>query len=251
MKKTILTLTFLLGAIILKAQLFREISLYPNTTGINRKYFSGCGKGFWTYEKVDAFGRAVEKSSYRRNTLLAKYLYQYNDKHDVTAEINYSYDDPQRIDTFKYEYTYINNRIAFQKCTFPNNDSIIYRLISDQGDSVLTYQQISYYQQGRNANQSFERTYILTYQDRLLVKKEEITAEKKETTCFEYYNNGKLKRRIITRDPEPEQPGYYTGAPGGDDQSYSYTYDREGRVKRLFTSIGDKTYKLSSSRYEN
>ena len=251
MKKTILTLTFILCAFLLKAQLFREVRLYPKTTGIHRKYFNGSGgRGYWTYEKVDTFGRAVEESSYKRNTLLAKYLYQYNDKHDVTRYI-YITNDLPRIDTTTYEYTYINNRIAFQKCTFSNNDSIIYRLISDQGDSVLTYHQISYYQQGRNANRSFERTYILTYQDRLLVKKEEITGEKKEITCFEYYNNGKLKRRTITREPEPEHQGVYTGGPGSDDQSYSYIYDREGRVKDHFTSIADKTYKLATYHYEN
>jgi len=249
MTKTILTLTFLLYAFILKAQLFSEVKLYPNTTGIIRKYFNGSGgRGYWTYEKVDTFGRAVEESSYKRNTLLAKYLYQYNDKHDVTRYI-YITNDLPRIDTTTYEYTYINNRIAFQKCTFYNNNSITYQLIADQGDSILTYRKTSYYHQWNNI---VEETNILTYQDRLLMKKEEITSDKKkEITSYEYYNNGKLKRRTITREPKPEFQDVYVGAPGSDDQSYSYTYDREGRVKRLFTIIGDKTYKLSTSRYEN
>jgi len=249
MKKTILTLTFILCAFLLKAQLFREVRLYPKTTGIHRKYFNGSGgRGYWTYEKVDASGRAVEESSYKRNTLLAKYLYQYNDKHDVTRYI-YITNDLPRIDTTTYEYTYINNRIAFQKCTFYNNNSITYQLIADQGDSILTYRKTSYYHQWNNI---VEETNILTYQGRLLMKKEEITSDKKkEITSYEYYNNGKLKRRTITREPKPEFQDVYVGAPGSDDQSYSYTYDREGRVKRLFTIIGDKTYKLSASRYEN
>jgi len=256
MKKTILTLTFILCAFILKAQLFRETSLYPNTTGIHRKYFNGSGgRGYWTYEKIDALGRAVEESSYKRNKLLAKYLYQYNDKHDVTRSIDaYSINDPQRKDTTTYEYTYINDRIAFQKCTFSNNkNSITYRLIANQGDSVLTYQELSYhYYPAKKADTVFERTYILTYQDGLLVKKEEITSDKKkEITCFEYYNNGKLKRRIITREPKSEFQGFRIGAPGSDDQSYSYTYDRAGRIKKLYTIIADRTYKLSASRYEN
>jgi len=249
MKKTILTLTFILCAFLLKAQLFREVRLYPKTTGIHRKYFNGSGgRGYWTYEKVDASGRAVEESSYKRNTLLAKYLYQYNDKHDVTRYI-YITNDLPRIDTTTYEYTYINNRIAFQKCTFYNNNSITYQLIADQGDSILTYRKTSSYHQWNNI---VEEKNILTYQDRLLMKKEEITSDKKkEITSYEYYNNGKLKRRTITREPKPEFQDVYVGAPGSDDQSYSYTYDREGRVKRLFTIIGDKTYKLSASRYEN
>jgi len=251
MKKTILTLTFILCAFILKAQLFRETSLYPNTTGIHRKYFNGTGgRGYWTYEKVDTFGRIIERNSYKNNKLLGKELNQYNDKHDVT-QITYPYDinNPQRVITFKYEYTYINNRIAFQKCKYPNNDSTTYRLIADQGDSVLTYREISYDHQGDTI---VERTYILTYQDRLLVKKEKIDSDKnKEITCFEYYNNGKLKRRIITREPKPEFQGFYAGGPGSDDQSYSYTYDGAGRVKKQFTIIGDKTYKQATYRYEN
>jgi len=254
MKKTILTLTFILCAFLLKAQLFRETSLYPNTTGIHRKYFNGSGgRGYWTYEKVDTLGRIIERNSYKNNKLLGKDLYQYNDKHDVTRYI-YTTSDLQRTDTITYEYTYINNRIAFQKCTFSNNiNSTTYRLVANQGDSVLTYQELSYhYYPAKKTDTVFERTYILTYQDRLLVKKEKITSNKeKEITCFEYNNNGKLKRRVITREPKPELPDVYTGAPGSDDQSYSYTYDRAGRVKKLYTIIADRTYKLSTSRYEN
>lgn len=254
MKKTILTLTFLLCAFILKAQLFREVSLYPNTTGIHGKYFNGTGgRGYWTYEKVDAFGRIVERNSYKNKELLAKYLYQYNDKHDVTRYI-YITNDLPRIDTTTYEYTYINNRIAFQKCTFSNNiNSITYRLVANQGDSVLTYQELSYhYYPAKKTDTVFERTHILTYQDHLLVKKEEIISDKEKViTCFEYYNNGKLKRRIITREPKPEFESVYVGGPGSDDQSYRYTYDRAGRVKQQFTIVADKTYKQATYRYEN
>jgi hypothetical protein len=254
MKTTISTLVFLLYALLLKAQLFSEASLYPNTTGIHGKYFNGSGgKGYWTYEKLDSFGRTVEKNSYKNKEILAKDLYQYNDKHDITYIIHaYSINRPQMVDTFKYEYAYLNNRIAFQKCKFANNDSITYRLIADQGDSVFTYQEISYYQQGKKANHSFERTYILTYQGSLLVKKEVITDDKnKKITSFEYYTNGKLKRRTITREPESDPRGVYTGGPGGDDQFYRYTYDSEGRIKHYYTIVANKTYKVATYSYEN
>lgn len=255
MKKTILTLIFLLCVIILKAQLFSEISLYPNTTGIRGKYFNGTGgRGYWTYERLDAFGRTVEKNSHKKNELQGKDLYQYNDKHDI-IQIIYAYDfsNPKRVDTVKYEYAYLNNRIAFQKRTFASKDSTIYRLVANQGDSVLTYQEISYHcPPGKKADHSFERTYILTYQGSLLVKKEEITDDKtREITSYEYYNNGKLKRRTIKREPEPEQQGVYTGGPGSDDQFYRYTYDREGRIKKLYTIVANKTYKLATYSYEN
>jgi hypothetical protein len=88
----------------------------------------------------------------------------------------------------------------------------------------------------------------LHYADSLLTKQAVVNSDSREVTDYEYYSNGKLKRRIIQRTPALKG-AVYTGAPGSDDQSYKYTYDPTGRVKNLYTIVNDKTYKLAHHNY--
>jgi hypothetical protein len=74
---------------------------------------------------------------------------------------------------------------------------------------------------------------------------------KNDTTITEYwyFPTGDLKRRKITRIPEPEIKGVYVPGPGSDDMSYEYKYDKKGRIKKHYTIVEGKRYRLAKYRY--
>ena len=254
MKHTLITLTIILFALTSRGQIFYEKNFSPGVNSIEGKYFNGSsGKGFRSFEKLDSLGRTIEKSSFRNKKLLEETVYLYNNKNDIISSIViYDVNRPNKIDTTKYEYSYINNRIEFEKCIFPNKDSIIYKLIKNKGDSILTYQKISFYYSPNNKiNNHVYETYILSYQNNLLIKKEFIdNKSNKEINNFEYYPNGKLKRRIIKRIPETDSKVVIAGAPYSDNQVYNYTYNSNGRVKKKYIVIDNKSYKLATYEYK-
>ncbi len=250
MKQTFATLTIILFALISKGQILYEKNFYPGINSIEGKY----GKnGFRSFEKLDSLGRTIERSRFKKKKLLEKIIYRYNHKNDIISSIIiYDVDISNKFDTTNYEYFYINNSIEFEKCIFSDKDSIIYKLIKNVGDAILTYQKISYYySQNKKNNTHNDETYILYYQNNLLIKKELIdNNNNREISNFEYYPNGKLKHRIVKRIPESDSKVVVAGAPYSDNQFYNYTYDSKGRVKKEYTVIGDRRYKLATYKYK-
>ena len=83
------------------------------------------------------------------------------------------------------------------KYIYTSNDSAIYKLINNEGDSILTYQYTSYHNLADRKNiHSNAETYVLSYKNNLLTKLE-ITNNKneKEISEYTYYPNGNVKRR--------------------------------------------------------
>ncbi|MFT3902139.1 MAG: hypothetical protein QM727_03160 [Niabella sp.] len=253
MKKIFSTLIILLGAMMSKGQIFYEKSFYPDLNTIKAKYFNGSGgKGYWSLERTDSLGRIIEKSNYKKKKPLRRTLYRYNYNNDIIYEIAIdAISKVDKVDTTKYEYSYINNKISFQKCIFSDKDSIVYRLVKNVGDSTLTYQRRSYhYLPNKKINNRVDETFILTYQNDLLTKKEFIDNDNnQEITNLEYYQNGKLRRRTIRRVPEADYKIVYTGGPGSDNQFHEYRYDRRGRIKTKYTVVDNKVYKLATYSY--
>jgi hypothetical protein len=239
----------------LNAQLFQEKEFYPGVKRIKTKQYSGSGGGgYWTSELLDSLGRTVEKKNYRHIKLLAKWVFIYNQNNDLTFEIqNYDINNQNEIDTFRYLYSYDNQKIIKQLINYTSYDSTVTRLISIQGDSIFNYQCIDYhYRVDKNLLETFEKNYILTFKEGLLIKKEEFEPSNKcmTITIFEYYNNGKLKRRTIERIPDPEIKSVYVGGPGADDMSYEYKYDSFGRVIEYFIIIEGRKYKMTEYKYK-
>lgn len=240
----------------INAQLFAVDEIYPETTTIKGKYYNGSGDGgYWTIAKLDTLGRIIEKESYQKNNLLARYNYVYNSNNDqlyyiVSFDINH----PNQIDTISnYEYKYHENWIVYQKNTKKNRcDSTVVQLIENQGDTILTYRDKSYYFRPKtNTTDVYERIHTLKYQNGLLVctEKFDLDRNEKEITYFDYYPNGRLKRRKIERKPEPEFNAHYAGGPGSDDEFYEYKLDKLGRIKTFYRIIGKKKYKIATYKY--
>jgi len=226
----------------------------PGVKTVKGKYFSGTGsRGFWSEEKLDSLGRTIERSSYRKKKLTGTYVLQYNDRNDIILRIDtYDINHPGTADTSRYEYSYNNDIIAFEIYIYTSNDSAIYKLINNEGDSILTYQYTSYHNLADRKNiHSNAETYVLSYKNNLLTKLE-ITNNKneKEISEYTYYPNGNVKRRVKKRIPELDDEIVYTGGPGGDDQSYKYRYNRKGRTKTLYMIVHNKTYKIATYKYK-
>jgi hypothetical protein len=257
MKKLIVTiLTVLFFTNNANAQLFEKQEFYPNIKTVKGKYYSGSGGGgYWSFSKLDNLGRIIEQDSYRKKELRRRYNYAYNSNNDklyyvVTFDIN----NPNRLDTISnYEYKYQGDKIVYQKDTHRNHrDSTVIQLIESKGDTILIYQHKSYYFRPKtNTIDIFEQRYTLKYQNDLLVMSEKIDLNRneKEITYFEYYSNGRLKRRKIEREPEPELKGFYVGGPGSDDEFYEYKFDKSGRIKTFYRIIGKKKYKIATYEY--
>ena len=95
-------------------------------------------------------------------------------------------------------------------------------------------------------------SFLNQYQNCLLIRKEEFDKEQNSTeiTKYEYYENGRLKRRLIGRIPKLEDESVYVGGPGSDDEFYKYKLDSEGRIKVFYRIINGKKYRIAVYRYE-
>ena len=99
-----------------KAQLFKTIELYPNTNVIKGKYFNGTGGGgYWSLDYMDSIGRIITKESYHKNQLMSRQKIVYDDNNNKIFDIHtFDYNNQERVDTFRYEYKYADNRIIYQ-----------------------------------------------------------------------------------------------------------------------------------------
>ncbi|MBV8251813.1 MAG: hypothetical protein JO154_04325 [Chitinophaga sp.] len=243
MKHIIIFIFLLFPGFQLRAQIIKFTSLHPPNVWIKTKYFNGYGKGYWLLEKTDSLGRVVEEKSYQKKVLTGKYLYTCNDHNDLILRVSvYDFNNPGRKDTLENKYSYrgdIITRLVWQI----NAITRLYELKA-QHDSVLKYLQTDYADTAlTRVTDSTEKYTELTYSNGLLIKKKEINGKQDSTTTqFEYFPDGRLKRRVINRDPEPALKAVYLGSPGADDQSWYYEFDKKGRVIRMYNIVNGKTY---------
>lgn len=252
--------SYLIGLIViffpsyLKAQLFVENELYPNVRVVKGKYYNGTGGGgYWSLDYVDSIGRVTKKESYRKRQLISRNEI-INDNHNnkIIDIQTYDYSNSERIDTNRFEYKYADNLISFQYSKFSDHDSTIVELIENQGDSVLKYQEKAFYLRTKTGrNDVYETIYILRFRNGYLMSKEILNKENNsnEIRNYEYYDNGRLRNRIIERIPKPEREADYVGGPGSDDEYYKYKLDSEGRILKFYKIVNGKRYKIAIYKY--
>ncbi|MBS2211532.1 hypothetical protein KEM09_08975 [Carboxylicivirga mesophila] len=239
----------------INAQLFETNELYPNTNKIKGKYYNGTGGGgYWSLEYVDSIGRIINKESYHKKQLMSRNKIIYDANNNKIFDIQtFDFNNPERIDTTRFEYKYADNRIIYQFRKLSVNDSTVIKLTVNQGDTILKYQeQAFHYRPKMKKTDVFETIYTLRYQNGLLVSIKKFDNERNSTEIkkYEYFENGRLKRRSIERIPEPDIKVVYMGGPGSDDEYYKYKLDSEDRIKVLYHIINGKKYKIAVYSYE-
>jgi hypothetical protein len=253
--KLILGLITMLIPTAINAQLFEENELFPNTTTIKGKYYNGSGgRGYWSKDYVDSFGRVIRKESYRKKQLMSRHEIEYDNPNNKTLDIQtFDYNNPDRVDTLRFEYKYSGNRIIQQIQKRSTNDSTVIDLIENLGDSVLMYQEKAFHYRPKTGKTDiYETIYTLRYRNRLLMSNEvhDKSDNSKKIQTYEYYDNGRLKRRTIERIPKPVENLLYVGGPGSDDERYKYTFDSKGRVKKFYRIIEGKKFKIAVYKYD-
>jgi hypothetical protein len=126
-------------------------------------------------------------------------------------------------------------------------------LTENQGDTLFKYQeQAFYYRPKTKETDVFETVYTLRYENGLLISKEEYDKENRSSELYkyEYFENGRLKRRSVERTPEPKIKSVYTGGPGSDDEFYKYKLDSKRRITVFYRIINRKKYKIAVYSYE-
>ena len=232
------------------AQLFEDVELFPQTNIIKGKYYNGSGGGgYWSLAYVDSIGRVVVKESYHKKQLMSRRKIEYDNHNNKVFDIQtFDFNNLERIDTFKFEYKYSENRIIYQYRKLSDDDSTVIELIENEGDSIIKYQEKTYYYRPKTGKTDvYETIYTLTYRNDLLIGNEILNKENnsKEIKTFEYDDNVRLKRRVVERIPRPELNGFYTGGPGSDDEFYKYKLDSKGRIKKYYKIINGKRYKIA------
>jgi|GEM_PF-425504 len=239
----------------LNAQLFNENELYLKVSVIIGKYYNGSGgKGYWSKDYVDSIGRVIKKESYHKGQLMSRDSKVYDKNNNIIFDIQtFDYNNPERVDTFRYEYKYEDKRIIYQYRKLSDNDSTIIEEIDNQGDTLLKYQEKAfYYRPKTNLTDVFETHYTLRFRNDQLISKEKFNKKENSTEIekYQYYENGRLKRRIIERIPQPEHQSFYVGGPGSDDEYYKYKLDEMGRIKVFYRIVNGKKFKIAEYRYE-
>ena len=254
--KITISLIFLLLNTNLIAQLFQENRIFPNVQSIKGKYYSGSGgNGYWTLETLDSLGRVINEKSYGNNELHGTTRYVYNNQNDVVMNISlFDINHPNLIDTnWTTQYKYdAQNRIIFQQTIYDKNHRTTYKLSFNEGDSILVYQEKSYHKSILK-----DSCWSIKYQHTLHINKNKMINKwvskclsdgTIKTSKYWYNSNGQVKRRIFSRFPEYEFHEY-VGGPGSDDQSWTYKYDKKRRIKKKYTTVNNKKYKLATYEY--
>ncbi len=248
-KKLIVLFVGLIYINVLTAQVlqYEKQEFYP---GISTVYHFGNNHVWGSIERLDSLGRPIEKENYYKKELRSRENFVYNANNDVLYYISTF---PNQIDTvFRYTYAYQQGRIVYQKMVSSKNDSTVTRLIENKADTLLIYNLKSYFLRIQtNTVVINEEIHTLKYQNGLLVYHEKLKVDEnsKEKVSFEYYPNGRLKRRKLVRDPELEYEIVYGGL-GSDDMYYKYKLDRFGRIKKLYYIIDGKRHRVSTYRYK-
>jgi hypothetical protein len=240
----------------LNAQILYREMRHPGVREIHTRYYSGSGgRGYTSEERLDPQGRVVNKKSLRKNKLLAEYTYAYSPHHDLTEEITvFDINRPEAPTTATtHAYNYATDGTIIRKETRTQaGDRTVIELTRQEGNSLRHYRRTHTRPAGSSP----------TPEDHLLVYDEEGRIERWENwqpdpdgeerhtiVRYRYNDRDLLVHRHIERDPPYPEPAVYVGGPGSDDQSYSYRYDRRGRVKVKFTTVAGRRYKLARYRY--
>lgn len=227
----------------------------PGIKSVKTKQYNGCGVGYWNLKHYDQKGRMILEELYRKNTILGKLAYAYDESNNELSFISlYDINNPGVIDTVStsvYEYD-LNGEIIKELNIIGTSTYTTERISVSTNES--TYRLIcKHIWQHRDTINFDTINFKLVYNENNLIEKQ--IKEDKENGIFEikeyqYYNDGNLKRRIVTRIPEPEIDPIYVGWPGSDDMGWEYKFDNNNRIKKLFSIVDDKKYKLEKHRYE-
>jgi len=246
-----LTLSFLFASQT-NSQVLYKTDISKGTKSIRGKYYNGSGgKGYWDLRKLDPTGRTTIVKKYKRRKLLSETATSYDSRNNEVLSVSlFSINSPDRIDTnWVKKYKYSGNTITEEITKYSDKDSTIILLKSILDDTMFVYSEITYRSEHNKSWQHKTEHTIIKDENSLTTKWVKEDEKRKITTEFEYYANGKLKRRVIYRDPEDKLKGVYTGGPGSDDQSWEYKYDKKGRVKVCYTIVKGKKYKIATYKY--
>lgn len=245
----------------MNAQLFESKKLYPDVKSIKGKYFNGSGgKGYWSMETLDEKGRIVNSKSYKKRILLSETEYHYDSNNNEIHNTElFDINHPKKVKTNwhrRYEYDSSNN-ISYQVTKTSDTDSAIIKLVTITPDSMFTYLETSYhYNAAKNKRWENKKEHKVFFNKDKSIRKwtiENLSDHSKEIKEFWYFSNGALKRRTVKRVPVSKLEGgstaIYLGGPGSDDQQWEYTYDKNGRVKKMYTIVDGKKYKVAKYKY--
>jgi hypothetical protein len=238
-----------------KAQLFENVELFPQTNIVKGKYYGGSGgSGYWSLDYIDSLGRVVMKESYRNKQLMSRQKIEHDSHSNKIYDIlSFDLNNPERIDTFRFDYKYTGDKITYQYRKLSAYDSTVIELLENIGDSVLIYQEKAFYFRPKTGKTDiYETTYTLKYKNDLLISNKIYYKEREsiEIETYEYYDNGRLKRRFIERSPKLENDPFYVGGPGSDDETYKYKLDSQGRILRYYIIINGKKFKFAAYKYD-
>ena len=253
--KTISLILLFLGASQLHGQIFSKTEIFRGTNSIKGKYYNGSGgKGYWDFKLLDSLGRIVNVKSYKKKELLSETKLVYDKYNNEIMSISlYNINNPDKVDSnWVRSYVYTEDEINKEIIKYSVEDSTKIELVKNINDSLYVYEETSYhFRKKSNKNWSHSTIHEIIKDNYGLNRKWiKDNKERKVITNYEYYQNGKIKRRTITRIPEYEIEETYLGGPGSDDQSWEYKYDKKGRVKVVYAIVGNKKYKIAKYKYK-
>ncbi len=257
MKEILTILSIVLLSQNLNSQIVFAEKTFAGVRVIKTKQFGGSGgNGYWNNKYLDKNGFVILEEKYKKEELLAAYSYRY-DKigNRISQTTVYDINNPNgeeenRISQYSYKYDN-TGRVIEKQTMIEEYDSI--EKINRQIDS-LTYEILEINR--RSYSNEIIIDIVLTIVE--INDKSQITKRTTDendsvgtnATQFIYFDNGELKRRIVTRSPKPKMKIVYTGWPGSDDMSWEYKFDKEGRIKKLYSIVNGRKTKLEEYRYE-
>ncbi len=239
----------------LKGQLFESKELFPKVKTIKIKHFNQSGSGrYLTLKNVDSIGRVKKEERFWNNMLLSSHELKYDNHNNIIVDIQtVDLNGYTRTDTIMYEYKYYDNLIIYQICKLSVSDSTIIKLTKNEGDSILKYQKSEYFFNHQTEKTDFyETSYTLKYKNRLLISNEILGKNENlhKIIEYEYFDNGRLKRKKINWISEPEDSREHVGGIESDDEYFKYDFDEKSRIKIFFKIIDGIKYKIATFKYD-
>ncbi|HLO91994.1 MAG TPA: hypothetical protein VK172_12595 [Lentimicrobium sp.] len=227
-----------------KAQLFENNQLFPHTKIIKGKYFDGrrypfWDHPFWSLDYVDSLGRVVVKESHYKKELRSRHEFEYDSHNNKTLQIHtFDINEPETIDTIRYNYTYSGDRITRQVVTFPSDITRVTELVESVGDSILIYQEKSYYfRPNTGKTDVYGKTYTLTYRNGMLVSNEISETGKTDLSgtvhSLEYTNGLLVNNEVPKNGVEMLRKVTFPYRKNNNSKEIrTYEYYNNGRLKR-------------------
>jgi hypothetical protein len=257
MNKIIIILSVIFLSQNVKAQIVYEEKTFPRVRVIKTKQFGGSGgNGYWNYKYLDKKGLVILEEKYKKKELLAVYSKRYDQNGNLIFESTvYDINHPNGEDDYRtseISYKYDDTGRPIEKITKIGSSNYVEK-IKRQIDSS-TFEVMKINSSSYSNNTSIDTTLtVIKLNDKGQVMRSEtnqLGSTGTNTTDYIYYDHGKLKRRIIHRNPKPEMEIVYTGWPGSDDMSWEYEYDKKGRIKKLYSIVNGRKTKLEEYSYE-